>query len=66
MMVWMMPAMMFVFSAVMPSGLVLYWIISNFWTIAQYKIMNRNRVVPATAESSKLKGKNVKDAKIVK
>ena len=64
MMVWMMPAMMFVFSAVMPSGLVLYWIISNFWTIAQYKIMNRNNV--AAKPSSKLDGKNVKDAKIVK
>ena len=64
MMVWMMPAMMFVFSAVMPSGLVLYWIISNFWTIAQYKIMNRNNV--AAKPSSKLNGKNVKDAKIVK
>jgi YidC/Oxa1 family membrane protein insertase len=64
MMVWMMPAMMFVFSAVMPSGLVLYWIISNFWTIAQYKIMNRNIV--AAKPSSKLDGKNVKDAKIVK
>ena len=30
MMTWMMPAMMFLFSAVMPSGLVLYWIVSNF------------------------------------
>jgi YidC/Oxa1 family membrane protein insertase len=29
MIVWMMPAMMFVFSSVMPSGLVLYWTISN-------------------------------------
>ena len=65
MMVWMMPAMMFVFSAVMPSGLVLYWIISNFWTIAQYKIMNRN-IVAAKPTSSKLDGKKVKDAKIVK
>ena len=64
MMVWMMPAMMFVFSAVMPSGLVLYWIISNFWTIAQYKIMNRNNVT--AKPSSKLDGKNVKDAKVVK
>lgn len=65
MMVWMMPAMMFFFSAVMPSGLVLYWIISNFWSIAQYKIINRN-LIPAGAESSMLKGKDVKDAKIVK
>ena len=64
MMVWMMPAMMFVFSAVMPSGLVLYWIISNIWTIVQYKILNRNNV-PANP-SGKLNGKKVQDAKIVK
>ncbi|WP_407441416.1 membrane protein insertase YidC [Fibrobacter sp.] len=65
MMVWMMPAMMFFFSAVMPSGLVLYWIISNIWTIVQYKFIN-SRFIPAPAGSSKLNGKNVKDAEIVK
>lgn len=66
MMVWMMPAMMFFFSAVMPSGLVLYWIVSNIWTIVQYKVIN-NKFLPATpAGSSKLDGKNVKDAEIVK
>ena len=64
MMVWMMPAMMFFFSAVMPSGLVFYWIISNIWTIVQYKIMYKN-VAPAKA-SGKLNGKKVQDAKIVK
>ena len=64
MMVWMMPAMMFFFSAVMPSGLVFYWIISNIWTIVQYKIMYKN-VAPAKA-SVKKKGKKVQDAKIVK
>jgi YidC/Oxa1 family membrane protein insertase len=64
MMVWMMPAMMFFFSAVMPSGLVLYWIVSNIWSIIQYKVINRN-LVPATT-SSKLNGKEVKDAEIVK
>ena len=64
MMVWMMPAMMFLFSAVMPSGLVLYWIVSNIWSIVQYKVINRN-LVPATT-SSKLNGKEVKDAEIVK
>ena len=63
-MVWMMPAMMFFFSAVMPSGLVLYWIVSNIWSIIQYKVINRN-LVPATT-SSKLNGKEVKDAEIVK
>jgi YidC/Oxa1 family membrane protein insertase len=65
MMVWMMPAMMFFFSAVMPSGLVLYWIISNFWSIAQYKIINRG-LASGGDTSSKLKGKDVKDAEIVK
>lgn len=65
MMTWMMPAMMFFFSAVMPSGLVLYWIVSNFWSIAQYKIINKN-LAPADGASAKLKGKDVQDAKIVK
>lgn len=64
MMVWMMPAMMFLFSAVMPSGLVLYWIISNLWGIGQYAIVNRVR--KAEEASDKLKGKNVQDAVIVK
>ncbi|MDR2593780.1 MAG: YidC/Oxa1 family insertase periplasmic-domain containing protein [Fibromonadaceae bacterium] len=60
MMVWMMPAMMFVFSAVMPSGLVLYWTISNLWGIAQYIVINRK---PATLSNAKGK---VVEAKIVK
>lgn len=64
MMVWMMPAMMFLFSAVMPSGLVLYWIISNLWGIGQYAIVNRVRKAEEAAD--KLKGKNVQDAVIVK
>jgi YidC/Oxa1 family membrane protein insertase len=50
MMVWMMPAMMFVFSAVMPSGLVLYWTISNLWGIAQYIVINRKPVVIGNAK----------------
>lgn len=64
MMVWMMPAMMFLFSAVMPSGLVLYWIISNLWGIGQYAIVNRAR--KAEEASDKLKGKKVQDAVVVK
>ncbi len=64
MMVWMMPAMMFLFSAVMPSGLVLYWIVSNLWGIGQYAIVNRVR--KAEEASDKLKGKKVQDAVIVK
>jgi YidC/Oxa1 family membrane protein insertase len=58
MMVWMMPIMMFVFSMVMPSGLVLYWTISNLWSIAQYLVIKRK---PVIAKSGK-----VVDAKIVK
>ena len=62
MMVWMMPAMMFLFSAVMPSGLVLYWIVSNIWSIIQYKIIRRD-----TGSAPKtINGKKVEDAKIVK
>jgi len=37
-MVWMMPMMMFVFSCSFPSGLVLYWTVSNLFTIAQTKV----------------------------
>ena len=65
MMVWMMPIMMFLFSAVMPSGLVLYWIISNIWSIAQYKIINRDLIATAKASKGSDKG-DVKDAVIVK
>lgn len=57
MMTWMMPAMMFLFSAVMPSGLVLYWIVSNIWGIVQYKIIHR--------DDPPAKKANVKDAEIV-
>ena len=69
MMMWMMPGMMLLFSAVMPSGLVLYWIIGNIWSIVQYKYIYSkfppiNGNTPKT--SSKLNGKNVKDAEIVK
>jgi len=63
MMVWMMPAMMFVFSSVMPSGLVLYWTISNVWSIAQYMIISRKK--PALAGPDPGKGKII-EAKIVK
>ena len=66
MMVWMMPIMMFLFSAVMPSGLVLYWIISNLWGSGQYALVNRARRKVNELESGKLKGKNVQDAVIVK
>ncbi len=63
MMMWMMPAMMFLFSAVMPSGLVLYWIISNIWSIVQYKVIRRDQ---NGGNSKTVNGKKVVDAEIVK
>ena len=66
MMVWMMPIMMFLFSAVMPSGLVLYWIVSHLWGIGQYALVNRSRRLEEEQGSTKLKGKKVQDAVIVK
>ncbi|NLG39196.1 MAG: membrane protein insertase YidC [Fibrobacter sp.] len=60
MMIWMMPGMMFVFSAVMPSGLVLYWIISNLWGIGQYAIIHREKAVASPKDA------NIQDAQIVK
>jgi YidC/Oxa1 family membrane protein insertase len=65
MMTWMMPGMMFVFSAVMPSGLVLYWIVSNLWGIGQYAIINKNKDCAAPL-SKNMANASVKDAKIVK
>ena len=63
MMLWMMPAMFFVFSAVMPSGLVLYWIVSNIWSIVQYKIIRRDK---GDNGPKTVNGKKVVDAEIVK
>ncbi len=60
MMIWMMPGMMFVFSAVMPSGLVLYWIISNLWGIGQYAIIHREKAVASPKDA------NIQDATIIK
>jgi YidC/Oxa1 family membrane protein insertase len=37
-MIWLMPIMMFVFSCSFPSGLVLYWTVSNIFTIGQTKV----------------------------
>ena len=39
MMIYIMPAMMLFFAGIMPSGLVLYWTVSNLFTIGQYIIM---------------------------
>ena len=48
MMVWMMPIMMFVFSCAFPSGLVLYWSVSNLFTIGQtYFYTNKLKPSPS-------------------
>jgi YidC/Oxa1 family membrane protein insertase len=39
-MVWVMPVMMLVFSGSMPSGLVLYWTVSNFFSMGQTWLVN--------------------------
>ena len=49
-MVWMMPIMMFVFSCSFPSGLVLYWTVSNLFTIGQTYFYT-NRLEPPEAKT---------------
>ncbi len=48
-MVYIMPLMMFTFSGVMPSGLVLYWIVSNLFTIVQYKLVGTGKPKPVVS-----------------
>lgn len=48
-MVWLMPIIMFVFSGSFPSGLVLYWTVSNLFTIGQTKVFGS---VPVPAAGS--------------
>jgi YidC/Oxa1 family membrane protein insertase len=43
-MLWIMPVMMFAFSGMMPSGLVLYWTVSNVFGIFQYKVLGTTSV----------------------
>lgn len=40
MLVWVMPIMMLLFSGTMPSGLVLYWTVSNLFSMAQTWLIN--------------------------
>ena len=50
MMVYLMPIMMFAFSGMMPSGLVLYWTVSNLFGIVQYMVIGSpTGVKPAVA-----------------
>jgi YidC/Oxa1 family membrane protein insertase len=57
-MVWMMPIMMFVFSCSFPSGLVLYWTVSNLFTIGQTYFYT-NRLKPAGAAPAVPAGKQI-------
>ena len=56
-MVWMMPVMMFVFSCSFPSGLVLYWTISNLFTITQTYFYTNRRTASQAAASPKAHSK---------
>jgi YidC/Oxa1 family membrane protein insertase len=51
-MVWMMPIMMFVFSCSFPSGLVVYWSVSNIFTIAQTWIQTNKKNLAASAKKA--------------
>lgn len=44
-MVWIMPIMMLVFSGSMPSGLVLYWTVSNLFSLTQTWLVNAGTTV---------------------
>lgn len=46
-MVWIMPIMMLVFSGSMPSGLVLYWTVSNIFSMAQTWLINAGPIPAA-------------------
>lgn len=50
-MIYMMPVMMTFIFFTMPSGLVLYWLISNLYTIGQKALMKPSPVAQATAEA---------------
>ena len=51
MMIYIMPGMMFLFSNIMPSGLLIYWIISNLFSIVMFAWAKRDQkdVTPAVA-----------------
>lgn len=70
MLVWMMPIMMFVFSCSFPSGLVLYWTVSNVFTIAQTYFytnkLTKNATPAGTGEKPPSGGKPIVGTKPVK
>lgn len=51
-MIWMMPIIMFVFSCSFPSGLVLYWSVSNVFTIVQTYIQTNKLKVAESARKA--------------
>ena len=51
MMVYVMPLMMFGFAGMMPSGLVLYWIVSNLFGIVQYMVIGSPAKAAAAAKA---------------
>ncbi len=72
-MIWLMPVILFVFSGSFPSGLVLYWTVSNVFTIGQTKVfgtvkppapgagtgaaLKPSSISPAPSKAGKKKGK---------
>ena len=59
-----MPVMMVLFFLSMPSGLVLYWVISNLFTIGQQLIFNKvSPAPPIELETKKASGKQSKSGK---
>jgi YidC/Oxa1 family membrane protein insertase len=60
MMIWLMPIMMFVFSCSFPSGLVLYWTVSNVFTIAQTKVFTPKPAAAAETGHPRHKKEKVK------
>jgi YidC/Oxa1 family membrane protein insertase len=52
-MVWVMPIMMLVFSGSMPSGLVLYWTVSNLFSMTQTWLINAGPLPVVAAAGTK-------------
>ncbi len=47
-----MPVVMLIFLYDLPSGLTLYWTVSNFFSIIQMRLQQRNRAIPVAAPTS--------------
>jgi YidC/Oxa1 family membrane protein insertase len=50
---YVMPVMLLVFAFQMPIGVLLYWVTTNLWTIAQQFVMFRNIEPPSGAKTAK-------------